>query len=137
MTTEVFLTLGGLILSVLTYFAGVWQTERRFRKDDRESRIRAVFDRYMEFRRTNYMGGIDGLLKSGVATLASEDEIRELVERIAAHGEKHPLGGDRDTAFADVDLCAFFSYAARERVSFLQQPLDEIIAASGAKRRKA
>ncbi len=130
MTNELLIGLGGLILSGLTYFAGVWRTERRTAKEDRNARIQRVFDRYMEFRRTNHTGGTDGLQKAGVATLCSNDEILELVELIVHHGEKHPLGADHEMAFSGVNLLSLFSYAAENRVNFLQTPLEEIIKAS-------
>lgn len=133
MTTEVLITLGGLVLSVLTYFAGVWRTERRHKQDDREVRIQRVLQRYMEFRRTNYTAGLDGLQKSGVATLASNSEIAELAQRIEGHAEIHPLGSDHAAVFTGVDLHKFFQYAARERINFLQIPVQEVIAQSKAK----
>jgi hypothetical protein len=63
MTNEILIGIGGLILGVLTYFAGVWRTEKRHATQDRDARIRLVFERYMGFRRTNYTGGYDGLQK--------------------------------------------------------------------------
>jgi hypothetical protein len=75
-TNELLIGVGGLVLSVLTYFGGVWRTERRHRADDRAARIRRVFDKYMEFRRSNYTGGYDGLVKAGLATLVSTRRLR-------------------------------------------------------------
>jgi hypothetical protein len=51
MTDEILIGFGGLPISVLTYFAGVWRTERRHSKEDREARVRRVFAKDMEFRR--------------------------------------------------------------------------------------
>lgn len=133
MSNELLIGVGGLVLSVLTYFAGVWRTEKRHAKDDREQRVQRVFDRYMEFRRTNHTGGTDGLQKAGIATLESNKEISELIERIIKHGEKHPLGTDAETTFAGVDLLRFFKYAAANRVNFLKTSPDEVIRASSAK----
>jgi hypothetical protein len=133
MSNELLIGLGGLVLGVLSYFAGVHRTEKRLRSDDRALRIRRVFDRYMGFRSSNYTGGYDGLQKAGAATLASHEEILELVQLIVAHGEKHPLGSNYDQAFAGVDLKAFFEYAASNRVNFLRTPIEEVIAKFGAK----
>ena len=132
MTSELLIGLGGLILSVLTYFAGVWRTERRHSREDRDSRVRRVFDRYMEFRRSNQTAGLDGLQKAGIATLASGDEIEELLALIVAHGEKHPLGADHATAFKGVDLLRFFRFAAERRVNFFQTRIEDVIRDSGA-----
>jgi hypothetical protein len=133
MTNEILIGIGGLVLSILTYLAGVWQTERRHRKEDREVRVRRVFDKYMDFRRTNYTGGYDGLQKAGIATLASNNEIRQLVELVVAHGEAHPLGSSHATVFQNVDLLKLFRFAAEKPVNFLRRPIEEIIRDSGAK----
>jgi hypothetical protein len=133
MTNEILIGIGGLVLSILTYLAGVWQTERRHRKEDREIRIRSVFDKYMDFRRTNQTGGYDGLQKAGLATLASNDEIRDLLELVVAHGEAHPLGSNHAALFKDVDLLKLFRFAAEKRVDFLRRPIEGVIRDSGAK----
>jgi len=133
MTNEILIGIGGLVLSIFTYLAGVWQTERRHRKEDREVRVRRVFDKYMEFRRTNNTGGYDGLQKAGLATLASNDEIRELLELVIAHGEAHPLGSNHASVFKDVDLLKLFRFSAEKRVDFLRRPIEEVIRDSGAK----
>ena len=133
MNNELLIGLGGLVLSILTYFAGIWRTERRHAVEDRESRIQRVFDRYMDFRRTNQTGGTDGLSKAGVATLHSNDEILKLLNLIVSHGEMHPLGADHAAVFAGVDLLHLFKYAREKNINFLRTPLEEIINASGAK----
>lgn len=133
MMNEILIGIGGLVLSILTYLAGVWQTERRHRKEDREVRVRRVFDKYMDFRRTNYTSGYDGLQKAGIVTLSSNDEIRELVELIVAHGEAHPLGSSHATVFQNVDLLKLFRFAAEKRVNFLRKPIEEVIRDSDAK----
>jgi hypothetical protein len=90
MSNEVLIGIGGLILSVLTFFAGMWLTERRHGTQDREARIRRVFDTYMGFRRRLQTGSCDGLQKAGIATLRSNDEIEELMRLLVAHGEGNP-----------------------------------------------
>lgn len=127
MSTEILLTIGGLILSVLTYFAGVTRTKRQLATQDRETRIRLVLDAYMDFRRKSKTDGLDGLLKAGVATLASNAETYELLRLIVAHGENHPLGRDHATQFAGVDLPRFFRYAAENRINFFQVPAEQVI----------
>ncbi len=133
MTNELLIGIGGLILSVLTYFAGVWRTERRHATEDRETRVRRVFDQYIQFRRTNYTGGYDGLQKAGVATLGSNAEIQELVRLIVAHGEGHPLGSNHDTVFQGVDLLKLFKYAAEKRVNLITTRIEDVIRDSGSK----
>jgi hypothetical protein len=131
-TNELLIGIGGLILSVLTYFAGVRRTERRHATEERETRVRRVFDQYIHFRRTGYTGGYDGLQKAGIATLGSNTEIEELVQLIVAHGEAHPLGSNHDTVFQGVDLLKLFRYAAEKRVNFITTRIEDVIRDSGS-----
>jgi len=132
MKAEVLIGVAGLVLSVVTYFVGARRTEKRLRVEEKQNRIRGVFEKYMEFRRTNYTGGFDGLQKSGAATLASDSEIRELADLIVKHGENDPL--DRKSGlFSSVDFKAFFDYSVEERVNFLRTPVAEVIEKSQKK----
>ncbi len=133
MGNDLLIGLAGLVLSVLTYFAGVRRTEKRLAKEDRETRVRRVFDQYMDLRRSKQTGGYDGLQRSGISTLQSNEEISELIQLIVAHGEKHPLGSNHAEVFRGVDLHRFFVYAASERVNFLTTPIEEVIRKSGAR----
>ncbi len=127
MLNEIIIGLGGLILSVLMFFAGVIRTKKRYDKEDKANRVEAVFDRYMEFRKTNHTGGYDGLLRSGVATLKSDAEIRDLAGKITSHGEKTPIG-----ELDGVDLKKLFTYAANNNVNLLREPINDIVEQSGA-----
>jgi hypothetical protein len=109
------------------------ETERRHAAQDRETRILRVLDQYMQFRRSNYTGGYDGLLRSGVATLEANAEIEELLRRVVEHGEAHPLGSNHSTVFAGVDLLRLFKYAAEKRINFLTTPIEAVIRSSGSK----
>jgi hypothetical protein len=133
MTNEILIGLAGLVLSVLTYLAGVGRTKRRHAKEDREVRVRRVFDTYMDLRRSNYTGGYDGLQKAGIATLKSNAEVQEVIDLVIAHGEKHPLGSNHQVVFRDVDLLRLFKYAADQRIDFLRVKIEDVIHESGAK----
>ncbi len=110
--------IGGLILAVLTYFAGVYRTEKQYKSQEKGKRIEDVVNRYMEFRRTNKTAGLDGLQKSGIATLNSDAEIREVVDLIIKYGENDPL--QRSALPMDkVDLKVFFTEAAKKRVNLV------------------
>jgi hypothetical protein len=126
MTIEILIGTGGLLLSVLTYFAGVQRTQKRLSKDERNSRIQEVLNKYMGFRRTNYTDGLDGLKKAGIATLTSDSEMRELIDLIVKHGEDSPLGG-KAHLFNTVDLKAFFDYAVKNQIDFFSVKLEDII----------
>ncbi len=119
---------------MLTYFAGVWRTERRHKNQDSEARIQRVFDAYMNFRRNNYTGGFDGAQKAGVASLHSNDEILAFSDRVVNHGELHPLGPDYAQVFKGVDLLTFFKYAAANRVNFFSTPIEQTIVDSSARK---
>ena len=131
MSSEILIGLGGLVLAALTYFAGVRRTEKRLCKVEQNERIQKVFNRYMDFRRTNYTAGLDGLQKSGVAILKSDEEIRELINLILAHSEVNPLGNPNQ--FNDVNLKKLFDYVAKERVNFFSTKIEDIINKSNAK----
>jgi hypothetical protein len=126
-SNELLIGIGGLVLSVLTYFAGVSRTKRQLATQDRETRISAVLNAYMDFRRKNKTDGLDGLQKAGIATLISNTEIHELLSRIVAHGEHHPLGRDHATTFSGVDLPRFFQYAAQNRINFFQTSIEQVV----------
>ena len=132
MTSEILIGIGGLILSVLTYFAGVARTKKQLTTKDRDERIRRVLDTYMGFRRTNKTSGLDGLQKAGIAMLKSNAEIGELLNLIVAHGEPHPLGKEDAATFSGVDLLRLFQYAAATRVNFFQVPIEQVIKDSGS-----
>lgn len=127
MSNEIIIGIGVLILSALTYFAGVSRTKKQLSMQDSEERIRRVLDKYMELRRMSKTSGLDGLQKAGIATLESNAEVTELVKRIVAHGEHDPLGPDHATIFSGVDLPRFFRYAAQNRVNFFQTPIGQVI----------
>lgn len=131
MSDTVLIGLAGLVLSVLTYFAGVWRTNLRHAKEDRTGRIRRVVDTYMAFRRSNETSGFDGLQRAGVATLGSNAEIDEVIGQIMAHGEKHPFGR-YEPLFRGVDLLRFFRYTAEHRIDFHRREPQDLIRESGA-----
>lgn len=133
MTNEIIIGLGGLILSALTYFAGIKRAEKLNSIKEKENRIRGVFEKYMQFRQTRYTGGYDGLQKAGIATLKSNEEIKELINLIIDHGELNPMGRDNEEFFKDVNLMVFFKYAATNAINFHMTPIEEIVNQSGAK----
>jgi len=95
---EIALTLGGLLLSVLTYFAGL-RRGKRYREEDRaaaaehdaDHRIDRVVQRYTLLVRTTQTSALHGLLVAGVKNLRSSDEIRLARERATAQTGNDPL----------------------------------------------
>lgn len=105
---------GGLLLSVLTYFAGVIRTERRYARSDREARIAKVLDAYLVAARTGRINGFPGLVQAGIATLENDAEIRSLMERIVQHGQKW----DPRPVLQGLDAHEYFKYAIENHYNF-------------------
>ena len=122
---ELLIRLGLLLLSVLTYFAGVLRTERRHARNDREARITRVLDAYMAAAREGRAHGFHGLVLAGVGTLASDAEIRELMDRIVQYGEVLDL----PPILKGVDMHKFFKTAVERRYDFLKSGSAEALAA--------
>jgi hypothetical protein len=114
---EIALAVGGLLLSVLAYFAGV-RRGRRYRDEDRaaateheaDHRIDRVVQRYALIVRTSQTGALHGLLVAGVKNLRSSDEVRLARERATAQTgidplRQYSLGGVNLKEF--VDACDF------------------------------
>lgn len=122
---ELLISLGGLLLSVLTYFAGVLRTERRHARDDREARITRVLDAYIADARVGRANGFHGLVGAGVGTLMSDAEIRELMDRIVQYGQ----GWDPRPILQGVDMYEFFKTAANRKYNFQSFESVEALAA--------
>jgi hypothetical protein len=136
MTDQVLIGLAGLMLSVLTYFAGQWRAEMRHARDNRGERIQRVVDAYMGLRRSRppETKGPDGLHRAGIATLKSNAEVQEVIDFIVAQGEDHPLGEEHEADFRGVDLLKLFKYAVDHRTNFLRVQMQDLIRDSGARR---
>jgi hypothetical protein len=95
---EIALAVGGVLLSVLTYFAGV-RRGKRYRDEDRavaaeheaDHRIDRVVQRYTLLVRTSQTGALHGLLVAGVKNLRSSGEVRLARERATAQTGIDPL----------------------------------------------
>lgn len=111
---ELLIGLGGLLLLVLTYFAGVLRTERRYAHNDSETRIIRVLDEYLAAARAGRANGFHGLVLAGVGTLVSEAEIRELMDRIV----QHQRGWDPRPILEGVDMHKFFKTAIERQYNF-------------------
>ena len=117
MKNEIIIGIGGLILSALTYFAGVYRSDRRYRKQQKEKRIENVLNRYMEFRKTGETADLDGLQRAGIGMLKNDKEIREVVDLIMKYGEKDPLQR-RSLEMDGIDLKVFFEEARKKKINF-------------------
>lgn len=126
MSYELLIGFGGLILSVLTYFAGVLRTQARYRAEDSDGRINRVLSSYLDLLSIARTSGLDGLIKAGVSTLETDAEIRTVGKLIQAHVRSDPLNCEPEI-LRNVDLKKFFDYATKTKVNFFDAKLSEII----------
>ena len=133
MSNELLIGLGGLVVSGLTYFAGVLRAKHRYDTSARDRRIQHVVDLYVEKAQAAVRSGAHGLHKAGVLTLLDDSECREACQRIAGHGERHPLEPYR-AQLGGVDLRELFRLGdAKERDYFLRHaPVDLLAEIQGA-----
>ena len=127
---EIALTIGGLLLSLLTYFAGV-RRGRRYREEDlaaaaehdADHRIDRVVQRYALLVRTDQAGALHGLLVAGVKNLRSSDEIRLARERATAVTGIDPLRpyADRLDLKELVDACVFDNTSVKNDQEILER----------------
>src|SRR5262249_27281095 len=119
----------GLILSLLTYFAGV-RRGKRYREEDRavaaehdaDHRIDRVVQRYALLVRTNRTKALHGLLVAGVKNLRSSDEIRLVQERAIAQTGHDPLRQyllDGVNLKEFVDACHFDNVSIKNHLELL------------------
>jgi hypothetical protein len=122
--------IGGLLLSVLTYFAGV-KRGKKYRQEDlaaaaareaaeasREAdrRIDSVVQRYADLVRVNTTGALHGLLVAGIKNLRSSEEIRLARERATAQTGHDPLRQyrlDGVNLKEFIDACLFDSISVK------------------------
>ena len=118
---EIALAIGGILLSLLTYFAGV-RRGKRYREEDRtaaaehgaDHRVDRVVQHYALLVRTNQTGALHGLLVAGIKNLRSSEEIRLARERAAAQTGYDPL---HQYSLAGVDLKAFIDSCVFDSMS--------------------
>ena len=118
---EIAIAVGGLILAVLAYFAGV-RRGKKYRAEDRaaaaeheaDHRIDRVVQRYVLLVRTSRTGALHGLLVAGVKTLRSSSEVRLARERATAQTGIDPL---RPYSLDGVDLKVFVDACEFDEVS--------------------
>ena len=111
---ELLIGLGGIFLSGLTYFAGVWRTKRQQASEDSNTRITRVLDKYINASQAGKGKAFYGLIHAGVGTLNSDAEIRELFDRIVKHGQQW----DPRSSLESVDTHRFFQIAIRQNTNF-------------------
>ena len=127
---EIALAIGGLLLSLLTYFAGVRRGKRYREEDlaaaaehDADHRIDRVVQQYAVLVRTNQTSALHGLLVAGVKNLRSSDEIRLARERATAQTGHDPLRqyAERANLKELVDACVFDDVSVKNDREILER----------------
>ncbi len=116
----------GVVSSAVMFFVGKRSAERNEAKQVAQDRFDTVLANFMDLRKTNRTGGLDGMRKAGAATLASDQVIRELIATVQRHGEKSPLGSNPEW-FAQVDLKHFLEWSVENKIDFHRHGWDELI----------
>ena len=123
---EILLSVAGIVLSVLTYFAGVLRG-KRYREEDiarqdaerqedrqreleleRAKRIGGVVDRYRDLANRYESGNLKGMLRAGVLSLARSDEVAEACRMIDEEGLPPAIPRPYRTELQGADLLVFF-----------------------------
>ncbi|MCX6992647.1 MAG: hypothetical protein NT011_05810 [Kiritimatiellaeota bacterium] len=107
MTIEIIIGIAGVVLAVLTYFAGVQRTKQQYEQDDVESRINRLVDAYHSDASKYRYYPLRRLINSGVLLLRSDKEIREACRRLELRNSRSPLEPHAE-ALSNVDLHVFF-----------------------------
>lgn len=124
--SEIIISIIGLILSVVMYFAGGWRTKRRIERNEREERITRVLDTYLTNARAHKIAEFDGLIEAGVGTLRDVGEIRDLFIRIEQNGLRYPLPLIKPQ-LQGIDLHLYFYTALKKRIKAADANSDQFI----------
>jgi len=90
MTNEIIIGIGGIILAALTYFAGVYRTEQRYKNQQKEKRINDFINNFF----SKYQGAgvaIELLIPSGINDLNNDHEIQIALNKLKNRLGFHPL----------------------------------------------
>jgi len=108
MKSEIITGIGGLILAALTYFAGVYRTEKRYKNQQREKRIADFVKNFF----SQYEGAgvaIPLLIPAGINNLSDDEEIQEALITLKNRLGIHPLR-DRNSEIEIIGYKKFFDY---------------------------
>ncbi|OGS08243.1 MAG: hypothetical protein A2270_10455 [Elusimicrobia bacterium RIFOXYA12_FULL_51_18] len=110
------LTIGvaAIVVSALSYFAGVVRTKQQQASNDQDSRINKVLDKYVSASQAGRCNSYGGLVQAGIGLLKNDKEIRELLDRIVKHGESW----DPRSQLAGIDTYQLFQKAKEKRLNF-------------------
>lgn len=116
MDNSLIIGISGVILSAITFFIGMWASDRRHKANSSEQRIQNVVDSYQHLYVPRKAGGMSALLQSGVLLLNNDKEVRITCKRLDLINGFSPLS-PHDIRLESVDLLAFFSVMRKHEIS--------------------
>ena len=128
---------GGVILSVLTYFAGQERADRRHdrdraeepereRREQRRAMATKMVDEFVNTVRRHYADGPYALKPLGLEALGSDERIREAIAEMKIRSASDPWSGQGHHV-QDIDLVAFFRMVREQRVNFAKTTVEEVV----------
>jgi hypothetical protein len=125
MSAEIIIGIGGIVLSVLTYFAGVIRTEKRYKSQAREKRI----DEFVNVFFSRYKGAgvvIELLSSSGIHNFQNDDEIMTALNALRNRLGFHPLRNWKDE-IETIGYKKFFDFVLENKIQLDTKTIDRAI----------
>jgi hypothetical protein len=117
---SILISLGiGIICAAVGAWIGYRFAMAKHEKEAKIELIRDVAEKYRHLRETNKTSGLDGLIRSGVARLSSNDEVEEAIKIITSFGNKDPLGSTRHKLVGK-DIHHFFKVIQKNNLNIWQ-----------------
>ena len=127
MGNEIIIGIGGLLLSVLTYFAGVVRTERRYKTQAEEKRIDHFIDNFNRNRKAGHSKRvIDHLIPGGINNLRDDKEIESALLNLERVHGRHPLR-DNHEQIKQIGYKNFFLWSSKQRDKLTKDNINEFI----------
>jgi len=109
----------GLVSGMVLLLIGQQITNAYKKKDDQESIISDVAEKYHALRQTNQTSGAHGMIQAGVLRLRNASDIEQAIMKIKSFGHSDPLGPSR-TQLHNKDVHGFFLVLQENRLNPLQ-----------------
>jgi hypothetical protein len=128
--------IGGIIVPVLTYYAGIRQGQRQEReRREHDTRLELqrrerelvskVTDEYVQMVRKNFDSGPHALGSLGLDHLGSDRAIRDAIHEMYVRSGQDPWSRHGNHV-EDVDLVQFFRYVRENRINFFEVPVEQV-----------
>jgi hypothetical protein len=125
---EVAIGIAGIIVGVLTYFAGVRHGRRTADESYQQGQQDKLVDEYVRMARSNYASGVYSLAMLGMEILGTDAAIRNAIQQMQVRTASDPWSG-KAAVVANVDLVRFFRYVREQKVNFAQRSVEDVAAA--------